>query len=92
MVHELKVYPWYFRDVKSKLKSFEIRKNDRFYQVGDYLLLREHRDDTGYTGDEVLAKVLYVHEGEFLEKGYCVMSIKLIDTWIVPGYGGPYGS
>lgn len=92
MLHELKIYPWYFRDVKANLKSFEIRKNDRFYKAEDYLLLREHRDDTGYTGGEILAKVLYVHEGEFLEKGYCVMSIRIIDTWIVPGYGGPYGS
>ena len=35
--HELKLDINYFEDVKSGLKNFEIRKNDRDFQVGDIL-------------------------------------------------------
>lgn len=38
-IHELKLDTFYFDDVKSGLKTFEIRKNDRDYQVGDLLSL-----------------------------------------------------
>ncbi len=38
-IHELKLDEEYFDDVKSGLKTFEIRKNDRNYQVGDLLAL-----------------------------------------------------
>jgi ASC-1-like (ASCH) protein len=37
--HHLKLHSDYFKDVKSGLKTFEIRKNDRDYQVGDRLIL-----------------------------------------------------
>ncbi len=38
--HELKLDINYFEDVKSGLKNFEIRKNDRDFQVGDILELK----------------------------------------------------
>jgi ASC-1-like (ASCH) protein len=41
MEHELKIYPKYFEDVILGKKTFEIRKNDRKYCVGDVLLLKE---------------------------------------------------
>ncbi|WP_331384989.1 DUF3850 domain-containing protein [Bacillus badius] len=41
MKHELKIYPQYFKAVVSGKKSFEIRKNDRDFKVGDTLLLHE---------------------------------------------------
>lgn len=37
MVHELKIAPEYFKDVRTGLKKFEIRKNDRDFKVGDRL-------------------------------------------------------
>ncbi len=39
--HDLKVQPQYFEAIKDKRKPFEIRRNDRDYQVGDILLLHE---------------------------------------------------
>lgn len=38
-IHELKLDTEYFDDVKSGLKTFEIRKNDRDFKVGDVLAL-----------------------------------------------------
>ncbi|MGV8956606.1 DUF3850 domain-containing protein [Lactococcus lactis] len=38
--HELKLDIKYFEDVKSGKKNFEIRKNDRDFQVGDILELK----------------------------------------------------
>lgn len=39
--HELKVVPPYFDSLVSGSKTFEVRKNDRAYQRGDILKLRE---------------------------------------------------
>lgn len=38
--HELKLDVKYFDDIKNGKKNFEIRKNDRNYQVGDILDLK----------------------------------------------------
>ncbi|WP_273711461.1 DUF3850 domain-containing protein [Leuconostoc mesenteroides] len=43
-IHELKLDTEYFDDVKSGLKTFEIRKNDRDYQAGDLLSLSRFED------------------------------------------------
>jgi hypothetical protein len=39
--HELKVIPPYFDSLVAGTKTFEVRKNDRAYQKGDVLRLRE---------------------------------------------------
>lgn len=43
--HELKLDTKFFDDVKSGKKNFEIRKNDRDYQVGDILKLKAFRNN-----------------------------------------------
>lgn len=42
-VHDLKCIPPYFDDILAGRKPFEVRKNDRNYEVGDHLRLREWR-------------------------------------------------
>lgn len=44
MVHELKILPEYYEEVKAGNKNFELRKNDRDYMVHDTLRLRAWKD------------------------------------------------
>lgn len=41
-VHELKTWPYYFEEVWNGTKTFEVRKNDRDFRVGDTLILQEY--------------------------------------------------
>ena len=47
MKHELKIWPQYYCRVFDGSKTFEIRKNDRGFQPGDIVVLREY-DPTPY--------------------------------------------
>lgn len=80
MIHELKIEHQYFDAITEGIKTFEIRKNDRNYKVGDYLGLNE-LDDTheGYSGRSLLAKVIYIADDKrFIKEGYVVMGIKQV--------------
>lgn len=51
--HRVKILPSYFEAQVNNSKNFEIRKNDRNYQVGDLLLLEEYNPTTSnYTGQD----------------------------------------
>lgn len=41
MIHALKTTRGYFEDSAAGIKSFEVRKNDRLYSLGDYVALNE---------------------------------------------------
>ena len=78
--HHLKTWPEYFKVIKSGKKTFEIRWNDRDYQVGDVLVLEEYDPYTGYTGDTVTLDVPYVLDKQpFVPQGYICMAVK---EWI----------
>ena len=63
MIHKIKSWPRFFQDVKSGVKTFEIRVNDRGYAVGDTLVLREWDPETGeYTGNKFYTIVRYLLE------------------------------
>lgn len=63
--HELKVWPPYYDAVLSGTKPFEIRKNDRGYQVGDTLWLREYSPGPDeYTGRGIKKRVTYMLSGD----------------------------
>lgn len=52
--HELKIYPKYFEAILDGKKTFEIRKDDRDFQVGDSIVLKEW-DNIKYSGREIQA-------------------------------------
>ena len=86
MNHELKTDPEVFDQVMDGEKTFEIRKDDRGFNVGDDLLLRK----TVYTGEEMKNGRPLEYEGSFwtvsvkhimrgpiygLKDGWCIISI-----------------
>lgn len=87
--HELKTWPEYYQAIKRGEKTFEIRKHDRPFQVGDKLLLKEYKllglnqltqqIEGEYTGEEMELTITYVlrweqyHNNFGLEKGHCIM-------------------
>lgn len=77
-VHHLKTWPDVFEDVIAGRKPFEVRKDDRGYQVGDWLVLEEWSPETKeYTGRACDAEVTYLlRGGQFgIEAGYVVMTL-----------------
>ena len=88
-IHELKIDTAFFQATLEGRKKFEIRKDDRQFQAGDLLHLRE-TTFTGeqmkmdqpakplvYTGREISAVVTYILRGPIygLDAGWVIMSI-----------------
>lgn len=74
--HKLKLSKIFFDDVRIGKKTFELRKNDRNYQIGDILELREMEAGEP-TGREIEKEVIYILEGfEGLKEGYCILGVR----------------
>lgn len=81
--HELKTWPAYFQAILDDLKRYEIRKNDRNFQVGDELYLMEYLPEKQrYTGRNLLVKVTYVTKGGQwgIPEDICIMGIKVCSS------------
>ena len=77
MVHQLKIKRPYFMDILYNRKRFEVRFNDRNYQVGDFLGLNEVDEDNKETGHCEIVRVLDVFDDpEYCKPGYVIMSIE----------------
>jgi len=77
--HELKVWPAQFIALRSGRKTFEYRRNDRDFCIGDFLALREWDPKLAhYTGWAVRVRVRYIlHGPDFgVPAGFCVMAIE----------------
>jgi hypothetical protein len=80
--HNLKIWPQWFDAVRVGSKTFEIRKNDRGFAVGDLLVLEEFRPGVGtYTDRKITRRVTYLIEGDDggelmgLVEGYCALGL-----------------
>lgn len=78
--HELKIWPAWFDAVRSGLKKWEIRKNDRGFKEGDILVLKEWNPDTDeYTGSSTLVQVDKVWENlPSLDKELVILDIRRV--------------
>jgi hypothetical protein len=74
--HELKTWPEFFRAIREGRKRHEVRANDRDFQVGDVLVLREYEPGTDrYTGEVERRRVSYVTSA-FLPPPLVAMSLE----------------
>ncbi|GAA3996004.1 hypothetical protein GCM10022408_03220 [Hymenobacter fastidiosus] len=74
--HELKTWPACFDAVEAGIKPFDVRENDRDFQVGDALLLREYEPESEqYSGRTAARWISYVLLGGTfgVEAGWCVL-------------------
>lgn len=91
-IHELKIKEEYYKEVALGRKTFELRKNDRDYQVGD--LIKFTKIERVATGDfvvpfrdketptEELFQITYILKDvpEYgLDKDYCILGIKRVE-------------
>lgn len=77
--HALKTWPVVMDALLTRAKSFDVRRDDRGYRVGDMLIQREWDPATGdYTGRSMRAMITYLLPGgQFgIEAGYVCMSIR----------------
>lgn len=75
MKHKLKIDTEYFEAVLNEKKNFEIRFNDRNFQIEDIVILQEITENREYTGREITAIISYITDFEQKE-GFVVFSFK----------------
>ena len=78
-VHQIELAATFYGDVAAGRKTFELRKNDRDYRVGQVLELMEFHDGS-HTGRVIHADIVYMLE-DFtgLQEGYCILGIQVRD-------------
>lgn len=89
MTHEIKIDPKYLIRIIEEEKMFEVRINDRDYQVGDIIkFLPVENKETNFNSDNKLNvnsiikmkipfyKITYIHSGLGMKDGYVIWSIK----------------
>ena len=75
-VHELKILKQFYDAVKDGTKTFEIRLNDRNYQVRDIIQFCVINDDGTLTRDKTLYEITYVlDDARYMLEGYVALSI-----------------
>jgi hypothetical protein len=74
--HDIKCWPPYFQAIRRKEKNFDVRRDDRGYQKGDTVRLREWDPAAvRYSGNDEHRKIKFILTGgQFgIEPGYVVL-------------------
>lgn len=86
--HKLKCLTQYFQDISDGVKTFEVRFNDRNFQVGQIIELLEivkmpkdnlldKEKDIIYTGRKLKVRITYILDDiNFCKEGYVVLGIE----------------
>lgn len=75
--HVLKIVPQFFEEVRNGNKRFEIRKNDRDFHAGDYIILNEWTENR-FTGRQIAGRITFITDFEQKE-GYVVFCFKPVE-------------
>ena len=83
--HKLKTWPEYFHALMIETKTCEVRRADRDFRVGDYLMLVEFDPKTDKaTGAYVYRRVMHILNASDAPRGLCdgfvAMSITDVDS------------
>lgn len=89
--HELKTWPIYFAAVRDGSKTFEVRKNDRDFAVGDVLRLREWSPALvgGLYADDPNPSCTSGRYVVFHPRGYTGLTHEMRVTYVL--HGGEFG-
>lgn len=73
-LHEVHLGTGFFGEALTNRKTFEIRKNDRDYRVGDLLKMKEYANGEE-TGREIIKYISFIlEENGPLMEGYCILA------------------
>lgn len=76
MIHRVKIADRFYSAVAAEGKTFEVRKDDRNYQVGDRLLFLDLKgQDRGGPLWAITYKLTHDDFPDGVPEGYCVLSI-----------------
>ena len=86
-IHELKSWTHLFAEIVAGHKTHELRRNDRNYEVGDILLLKEFDPQSEtYSGRTARVVITYITDQRTpcaestraLDGNYCILSVRLV--------------
>lgn len=77
-VHQVKCWMRYFPAIADGIKNFDLRKDDRGYNVGDEIVFEEYQLSTKeYTGRVVRRRIKYIlRDFEGLFPDYCILGLE----------------
>lgn len=82
--HVVKCWPEFFEAIMNGEKTFDLRRYDRDYQVGDDMVQEEYKPHIGtYTGREFRCRINYILRGEKFQTfglmpGFACLGISLV--------------
>ncbi len=75
--HFLKTVEPYFTEVAFGNKNFEVRKNDRDYQMGDHVELQAYDPILKEkTGESIIKRIVYIMDDpNYVKEGYVILGL-----------------
>lgn len=84
MYHQLKIYRKFYNRIVDRQKNFEVRENDRDYQVGDQINFIINTDREGQQPELTTPVFIieYIHTGLGMAASYVVLGLKLKENHV----------
>lgn len=78
-LHVLKIREKYLKDIEKGIKTFELRKNDRDYQVNDLIRFVDANGQNHSKSSKYLYEITYILKNvpEYgLNEDYCILGLR----------------